>query len=503
MARKLTIFICALFAFLQVNCQEGILHVSVGSQEKEYCLVYNSYFSNISVSLNDAIDYQLVNLSSSFLCSSSDVRPNELKGRAVVVMRGNCTFGQKAQVAQDSGATTILIASEEPLVTPFVNVTEYGQVKIPVALMRYRDMEDAYKTFGDSVSVKLYAPPTPVFDFSILAILFISTFTVGMGGFWSGAAEREKLNTAPMGGDSRGRTDSGNLSLYCLVRFIMFVAFAWVMLVLMYFFYAYFVYVMIVIFCVVSTTALYSCLDAIMEKLGCATLSFSCLGKGWSGRSLLLAALCIAVAVLWGVYRNEDRWIWILQDLLGIAFCLNFMKTFSVSNFKKCVILLGLLLICDVFVFILHFLTKDGQSIMVDVTLGPGSIAEKIPMVMQVPWFLAPNPCMMQFYILGYRGIIFPGLLVAYCHRFDVWTSSPKRIYFMSCTIAYFLGMVVTFVVVILSQMGQSALLCLVPFMLLTSGAVAWRRGEMKRFWAGTVYEVLDTSKKPSLPDVL
>ncbi len=28
------------------------------------------------------------------------------------------------------------------------------------------------------------------------------------------------------------------------------------------------------------------------------------------------------------------RWIWILQDLLGIAFCLNFLKTISLSNFK-------------------------------------------------------------------------------------------------------------------------------------------------------------------------
>uniref|UniRef100_A0A3B3Q4Y4 Signal peptide peptidase like 2A n=1 Tax=Paramormyrops kingsleyae TaxID=1676925 RepID=A0A3B3Q4Y4_9TELE len=350
-------------SFFDCNPTEGILHVSGGSQEKEYCLVYNSSFSSISVSLNDAIDYQLVNLSSSFLCSSSDVRPNELKGKAVVVMRGNCTFGQKAQVAQDSGATTILIASEEPLV------------------------------------------PGPV------------------------------------------------------------------------------------------------CLDAIMEKLGCATLSFSCLGKGWSGRSLLLAALCITVAVLWGVYRNEDRWIWILQDLLGIAFCLNFMKTINVSNFKICVILLSLLLIYDVFfVFITPFLTKVSGHIVSTLTLSGGKMVtvpaeptapfEKIPVVMRVPRFLAPNLCMMQFSILGYGDIIVPGLLVAYCHRFDVWTSSPKRIYFMSCTIAYFLGMVVTFVVMILSQMGQSALLCLVPFMLLTSGAVAWRRGEMKRFWAGTVYEV-------------
>lgn len=28
------------------------------------------------------------------------------------------------------------------------------------------------------------------------------------------------------------------------------------------------------------------------------------------------------------------RWIWILQDLLGVAFCLNFLKTITLSNFK-------------------------------------------------------------------------------------------------------------------------------------------------------------------------
>ena len=27
------------------------------------------------------------------------------------------------------------------------------------------------------------------------------------------------------------------------------------------------------------------------------------------------------------------------------------------------------------------------------------------------------------------------GLLVAYCSRFDVWTNSPKKIYFVSCCV--------------------------------------------------------------------
>lgn len=36
--------------------------------------------------------------------------------------------------------------------------------------------------------------------------------------------------------------------------------------------------------------------------------SFSCLSKEFSVRSLVLLALCVSVAVVWGVYRNEDRY---------------------------------------------------------------------------------------------------------------------------------------------------------------------------------------------------
>lgn len=40
------------------------------------------------------------------------------------------------------------------------------------------------------MEVQLYAPPTPDFDPSILIMLAIAVFTVAMGGFWSGAAEK-------------------------------------------------------------------------------------------------------------------------------------------------------------------------------------------------------------------------------------------------------------------------------------------------------------------------
>ncbi|XP_070815871.1 signal peptide peptidase-like 2A isoform X2 [Chaetodon trifascialis] len=108
---------------------------------------------------------------------------------------------------------------------------------------------------------------------------------------------------------------------------------------------------------------------------------------------------------------------------------------------------------------------------------------------MRVPRFLAwaQNLCGMQFSILVHGDIIIPGL--AYCSRFDVWINSSRKIYFVSCCIAYLLGMIMTFAVMLLSEMGQPALLYLVPFTLITSAVVAGCRGEMRQFWAGTTYE--------------
>ncbi|XP_062244303.1 signal peptide peptidase-like 2A isoform X2 [Platichthys flesus] len=518
-----TITLLVVFVASQINCQEGILHISNGIKDREYCIVHNHSWTPLAQTLDAAIQFPLVNLMSTLLCNGSGVSPDVVRGKAVVVMRGDCNFSQKALIAQSLGATTLLIASNRTLITPSANESEYAKVHIPLALMRFRDFLEAQQVIGEGMMVKLYAPAPSKIDPSIAVILLIAIVTVAWGGYWSGACERDRLNNGlAMEGGEDSKADSGELSLYSPLKVVFFVAMMCGMLVLMYFFYNVLVYIIIAIFCLASASALFSCLDAVMEKIGCGTVSFSVRNWNFSVRSLLLAAVCISIAVFWAVNRNEDRWIWILQDLLGVAFCLNFMKTISLSNFKICVILLSLLLVYDVFfVFITPFFTKNGVSIMVQVALGPDASgertqgnmveipaepqapSEKLPVVMRVPRFSAwaQNLCGMQFSILGYGDIIVPGLLVAYCSRFDVWINSPKKIYFVSCCIAYLLGMILTFVVMLLSGMGQPALLYLVPFTLITSAVVAGCRGEMKHFWAGAnIYEVLD-SREPLLPE--
>ncbi|XP_006628751.1 signal peptide peptidase-like 2A isoform X1 [Lepisosteus oculatus] len=522
---RTAVILCVWCCSVQVSCQVAVLRVSGGGAagaQKAYCLVFNSSWTPLPESLSDAVPYNLVNLTSSDLCSARELPPLDLRNKAVVVMRGNCSFSAKALNAQSLGAKAILIASTKDISTPSANSTEYGKVNISLALIRYKDVLDAQETLGNNISVRLYAPPEPVFDASIVVLLLIGVLTVALGGYWSGAEERNKMSSEAYLGEGGQRAESGDVFLYSPAKVVVFVILMCLMLVLLYFFYAYLVYVIIAIFCLASAVALYSCLDVLVRRLPCGRCSFTCRGKECSVISLLLAAFCVAVAVIWVIYRNEDRWIWTLQDLLGIAFCLNFMKTISVSNFKICVILLSLLLLYDVFfVFITPFFTPNGESIMVQVALGPETTgeksdgnmvdipveptghSEKLPVVMRVPRFFSPTQglCGLQFSILGYGDIIVPGLLVAYCHRFDVWTNSPKRIYFLSCTIAYLVGMIVTFTVMIVSKMGQPALLYLVPFTLLTSAVVAWRRKQMRQFWAGTTYEVLDSTREPLLPD--
>uniref|UniRef100_A0A8D0L827 Signal peptide peptidase like 2A n=1 Tax=Sphenodon punctatus TaxID=8508 RepID=A0A8D0L827_SPHPU len=507
-----------------VSAQEGILHASGNGTSllsKDYCIWYNSAWTSLPNTLSNTTSTSLEILTPKVLCNDSDVPSAAIKGKAVVVMRGNCMFLDTARIAQRLGAKILLIASNTSLAVPSGNRTDFKDVTIPLVLIRYSDVVDIQQTFGSKVNVTLYSPSFPEFDYSMVVIFLISVFTVALGGYWSGVSELEDMKAVASSGDretSRKEEENVTLTPFTVVIFVIICC---VMLVLLYFFYKWLVYVIIAVFCVASALSLYNCLAALIRKISCGQCRISCCNRSIEVRLIFLAGFCIATAVVWAVFRNEDRFAWILQDILGVAFCLNFIKTLKMPNFKSCVILLGLLLLYDVFfVFITPFFTKNGESIMVEVAAGPfgnseksdGNLVEvpaersapheKLPVVVRVPRleFSVLTLCAKPFSLLGFGDIIVPGLLVAYCRRFDVQTSLSS-IYYVSCTIAYAVGMVLTFVVLALTKMGQPALLYLVPCTLVTSSLVAWKRKEMKKFWKGNNYQVLESSRKPLLQD--
>merc|ERR1719188_438037 len=203
-------------------------------------------------------------------------------------------------------------------------------------------------------------------------------------------------------------------------------------------------------------------------------------------RQLVLLSASIAASVTWFVFRKED-WAWILQDILGIMFSINMLKVLRLPSLKICTILLSTLFFYDIFfVFITPLITKDGKSVMVEVATG-GDTGEQLPMVLKVP-HLNANPlsaCWIPYSILGFGDILVPGLLLSYCHAFDLAKETPLKLYWTVANIFYALSLVATFISLFLMDSAQPALLYIVPCTLLPVMFTACVRGEFMDMWDG------------------
>nr|XP_060640697.1 signal peptide peptidase-like 2B [Anolis sagrei ordinatus] len=490
------LFLLLLF-LAQVSAEFGMVRVfseKGGPKGKDYCILFNSQWAHLPHDLGKASLLQLQDQTLSVLCAPSDVPKGGFGNAVPMVLRGNCTFYEKVRLAQVNGARGLLIVSREKLVPPAGNASQYEEIDIPVALLSYADMLDIGRSFGHSVKVAMYAPNEPVLDYNMVIIFLMAVGTVAMGGYWAGSRDVKKRYLKHKRDDGAEKQDDETVDV-TPIMICVFVVMCCSMLVLLYCFYDQLVYVIIGIFCLAASIGLYSCLSPFVRRFPIGKCrvpdnNLPYFHKRPQIRMLLLAASCIAVSLVWAVFRNEDQWAWILQDALGIAFCLYMLKTIRLPTFKGCTLLLLVLFVYDVFfVFITPYLTKTGESIMVEVAAGPTDSLthEKLPMVLKVPRlnFSPLALCDRPFSLLGFGDILVPGLLVAYCHRFDIQVQS-SRVYFVACTIAYGIGLLVTFVALALMQKGQPALLYLVPCTLLTSFAVALIRRELAMFWTGS-----------------
>ncbi|XP_040027557.2 signal peptide peptidase-like 2 isoform X2 [Gasterosteus aculeatus] len=486
----------AAFLIQKVVGEYGMAHFSDEgkSRGKDYCIFFNSQWARLPQDLNKASRLQIYDLTTSVLCSPSDVPEGGFPNLIPMVMRGNCTFYEKVRLAQINGAKALLIVSKDRLTPPAGNKTQYEEIDIPVALLSYSDMLDIGKTFGKGRLVAMYAPNEPVLDYNMVIIFLMAVGTVAVGGYWAGSRDTKKRYMKHKRDDGAEKQDEETVDV-TPIMICVFVVMCCSMLVLLYFFYDYLAIWVIAIFCLASSVGLHSCLWPFVRRLPFCKCrvpenNLPYFHTRPQVRMLLLSAFCVAVSGTWMVFRNEDQWAWVLQDTLGIAFCLYMLKTVRLPTFKACTLLLSVLFVYDVFfVFITPFLTKSGESIMMEVAAGPSDsyAHEKLPMVLKVPRlnFSPLSLCDRPFSLLGFGDVLVPGLLVVYCHRFDILTQS-SRIYFVACTIAYGIGLLVTFVALAVMQMGQPALLYLVPCTLLTSLAVALWRRELPQFWTGS-----------------
>lgn len=507
----------------------GVVRVVSKNWSKDYCVLYSSDYVTLPRDLHHAPFLPLYDGTKTPWCPDEDSfhqaqdtspRQRPLHQTTTMVMRGNCSFYAKGWLAQSQGAHGLLIVSRagdqqcsDPISKPQDPSTPRPALTIPVAVLRYTDMLDILShTYGDTnVRVAMYAPLEPIIDYNMAVIFLLAVGTVAAGGYWAGLMEADRLQRrrtrrgGGLGGHHQPRVvraerfqrtweeeDDEDVPVdFTPAMTGAVVTMSCSIMVLLYFFYDCFVYVMIGIFGLGASTGLYSCLAPIVRHLPLRESQWALPGHRTYLKLplLLLAGLCAMVTLLWVIYRNEDRWAWLLQDTLGVAYCLFVLRRVRLPTLKNCTSFLLALLAFDVFfVFVTPLFTKTGESIMVEVASGPAdsSSHERLPMVLKVPRlrFSALTLCDQPFSILGFGDIVVPGFLVAYCHRFDVQIHS-RQVYYVACTMAYAVGLLVTFVAMVLMEMGQPALLYLVSSTLLTSLAVAACRQELTLFWTG------------------
>lgn len=493
------------------SAKNGVLYAeSLGTSRAEsFCVTFDPGFHKFPEHRQDAERLPLKDLTSpgyQWLCHAPAGQLPTTNGSAIAALRGNCTVTEKARVAQALGSRALIVVSPELVYLRANSSSDYADINITVAVIAADSFQEI-QDLGSNITIQLYAPvSSPVVDPNLLVIWLLAVVTIAIGSFWSGRVRYHlwlsKLSSLP--GSRHQSADVEFTPISVLIIVVLMCA----MLLGLYFFFRYLVYVIIGLFMTASALALYDCLSTIFHLLPC----FECIRcrmppnrLPWLQQrptfvDILLLFVSLGVSILWFLIRHQT-YAWVLQDFLGIMFCIQMMKVIRLPNFKICVILLSLLFFYDIFfVFITPLFTKNGHSIMIDVATGGGSGGgEMLPMVLIVPRFLKPDTsvCMVPYSLLGFGDILVPGLLVSFCYGFDLQVKS-RSIYFFSALLAYGIGLVLTFLGLMIMHGGQPALLYLVPCTLLTTVVIGWQRKELKQLWTGNPKRL----EEPSVSDV-
>ncbi|KAK3864517.1 hypothetical protein Pcinc_029786 [Petrolisthes cinctipes] len=474
---------------------------------EKYCVMFYPEITTVAQDDKSAVYLPVADALEWNVCNEEEPPPAtlDIENRFIFVSSGNsCTPLERARRIQMLGGAGTLIVQTKLRISEQNNTGD----NLTLAFIGNSSYSGIIEG-GENVTVGLYSPPEDTFlPLSFLVIWVLAVFSVAVGAFWSGKL-RHKLYLSEQVKEGEGEENretgshepdnrmpkeetSMNLSAKSILGFVVLMC---LMLLSLYFLFDYLVYVIIAMFCIASGVAMFCCLHPLVMRIpcgACRTPYFNIyLVRGvLEVRQILLLIFSFSLVGVWVTFRKES-WAWILQDILGIAFCINVLRLIRLPNLKICTILLTGLILYDIFfVFITPFITSDGKSIMVEVAKG-GSGQEQLPMVLKVP-----NEANLEitrvcyqggqnYNLLGFGDVLIPGLLISYVHSFDLQVSTPCHLYYLINVLGYGIGLVVTFVALWLMNFAQPALLYLVPFTLIPTYITAAIRGEVKAMWRG------------------
>lgn len=509
------------FAVLQAETQSA--------PPRQFCMVYYPEFKVLPDSASLAIPLNLKNATRFDGCSELPVKYDN---EATLTMATNlCPMETSVVNFKKAKSSALLMATS---ITKFdssdVDINDTQRFDILVGYISdstAKFLVDLLNQHSGDVKVRAFSSHQAAIDYSLLAIWVTAVFTVAVGAYWSGLVRLELFlceqqsrypcNPQDCGfmNGSNGFSDnkisnSGSLNGYNAaladappaeesslkvspLLVTLFVTCMSGMLILLYYFFQYLVYFIIGMFAIASVTSLIGVLEPLVERIPIGTTKIPrrlipCYTGTIQIRHVVLVIFSVGVTTAWLVFRNMP-WSWALQDVLGVAFSLNMLRTLRLPNLMICCVLLVMLFFYDIFfVFVTPFLTMKGESVMVEVARGVADTHEQLPMVLRIP-HLSSEPlsvCYSQFSLLGFGDILVPGLLVSYCHAFDLLHhSKPTRLYYIVSLCCYGIGLLVTFVALYLMDTAQPALLYLVPCTLIPVVLISLCKGEFLAMWRG------------------
>ncbi|XP_047937798.1 signal peptide peptidase-like 4 [Salvia hispanica] len=423
---------------------------------------------------------------------------NKLAGEVILVHRGHCSFVTKGNVAEDAGASALLIINNEKEL--FKMVCEANETDVRVGIPVVMLPQDAGQSLKESmtnsshVSIQMYSPQRPEVDVAEVFLWLMAVGTILCASYWSAwsareaAIEHDKL--VKDGADEFLTDETGHSSGVVDINTtsaVLFVVIASCFLIMLYkLMSSAFIEVLVVVFCIGGVEGLQTCLVALLscfrwfEHAAETFVKVPFVGAV-SYLTVGVSPFCVAFAILWAVYRKTS-YAWIGQDILGIALIITVLQIIRVPNLKVGTVLLGCAFLYDIFwVFVSKWWFH--KSVMIVVARGDGSGEDGIPMLLKIPRMFDPWG---GYSIIGFGDIILPGLLVTFSLRYD-WLSkkSLKAGYFLWAMLAYGLGLLITYVALnLMDGHGQPALLYIVPFTLGTLISLGKKRGDLKHLWS-------------------
>ncbi|GMP61429.1 hypothetical protein CsSME_00023903 [Camellia sinensis var. sinensis] len=479
------------------GCENNFVLVKVptyidGNEVAEYVGVGARFGPTLESKEKHANQTKLVLADPSDCCTKPK---NKLTGEVILVHRGGCSFTTKANVADDAGASAILIVNNRAEL--FKMVCEVNETDVKIGIPAVMLPQDAGTSLEKSimnnlsVTVQLYSPKRPPVDIAEVFLWLMAVGTILCASYWSAwsakeaAIEQDKLlKDASDEVLSTEATGSSGVVDISTTSAILFVVIASCFLVMLYKLMSlWFIEILVVLFAIGGAEGLQTCLVALLsrwfEHAAESFVKVPFLGAV-SYLTLAVSPFCIAFAVVWAVLRR-DSCAWIGQDILGIALIITVLQIIRVPNLKVGTVLLSCAFLYDIFwVFVSKWWFHE--SVMIVVARGDKSGEDGIPMLLKIPRMFDPWG---GYSIIGFGDIILPGLLVAFSLRYD-WLSKKnlRAGYFLWAMIAYGLGLLITYVALnLMDGHGQPALLYIVPFTLGTFVTLGRKRGDLKNLW--------------------